>query len=173
MLCLLFIEADGLQKYRPDSSGFLKSGGKKKLKSISNKCNDQIVINRRNNLHNMPHLDTLKVVFTENCFQFSLLEKVNKNTLYFLKLMYSLLACMSSCFLYTRFFFFHLSGSCFLSVCYWSIPFLKSNAEISFLEARPPRILQYFAVCWTDYCQSNISCKSEWQWKKTLPCFLK
>lgn len=146
----------GYQKYGPHCVGFLKSGGQKNiiLKSESIKCKDQIVMNTRNNLHSLPHLDVLKIVFM--VLQFSLLEKGNKNILYFMKLMCSLWACMSSCLLYTRFFFFHLLVFSFSSVCYLSIPFLKSDAEISFLGPRPLRILQYFAVCWTDYSQSYI-----------------
>lgn len=156
MLCLLSIEADGLPKVQTTLCGFSEIRRQKKiiLKSESIKCKDQIVMNTRNNLQIFPPLDMLKIVFM--VVQFSLLEKGNKNTLYFLKLMCSMWAYLSSCLLYTRFLFFHLLGSCFSSVCYLSIPFLKSDVEISFLGARPSRILQYFAFCWTDYYQSTI-----------------
>lgn len=50
----------------------------------------QIVINKRNNLHNMPHLDMLKIVL--KVLHFSLLEKENKNTSYVSKVMCSLWA---------------------------------------------------------------------------------
>lgn len=60
------------------------------LKSGFIKHKDQIVINKRNNLHNVPHLDTLKIVSKVLCF--SLLVKGNKNTLYLSKVMCSLWA---------------------------------------------------------------------------------
>lgn len=49
------------------------------------KC--QIAINKRNNLHNVPHLDMLKIALKLLCFY--LLEKENKNTLYLLRVMFS------------------------------------------------------------------------------------
>lgn len=102
-----------------------------KLESI--KCKDQIVRNTINNLHNVPCLNTLKIVFM--VLQFSLLEEGNKNTLYFPKVMCSLWACsLCSYLLYTRFFFFHLSGSGFTSV-YLSIPFLKSVCKRGVMQA--------------------------------------
>lgn len=116
--------------------GFLKSGcqkKKKKLKSESIKCKDQIVRITRNNLHNMPYLNRLKIVFMMH--QFSLLEKGNKKTLYFPKLMCSLWACsLSSCLLNTGFFFFHLLCSCFTCV-YLSILFFKSVCQRGVMQA--------------------------------------
>lgn len=60
------------------------------LKSEFIKQKDQIVINKRNNLHNMTHLNTLKIVSKVLCF--SLLQKGNKNTLNLSKVMCSMWA---------------------------------------------------------------------------------
>lgn len=51
---------------------------------FKHKC--QIAINKRNNLHNVPHLDMLSIVLKLLCFP--LLEKEKKNTLYLLRVVF-------------------------------------------------------------------------------------
>lgn len=104
MLCLSFIETDGLPvswtKLDEISLDFSSSLVKKK-KSYQNqvkrkillistfiKRKGQIVLKKKTNLLNVSHLNTLKIVM--KVLHFSLLEKGNKNTLYISKAMATL-----------------------------------------------------------------------------------